>query len=234
VGDYLLGQPYLLPYATASASLPWYLLTIACLALGLTGLSAGERVAEFLRRRYLLSAVALAAGVTLMRFGLEKAAAPLWLARLFGVTWLAPVTGVFLLLQLEPGPRRLLRLLRELLLYALATRAVVLALYLAASLLRLGTHYDVTPLEQVRLAYVERHFEFAAGSPSQLAALVLLPQALWILYTLATGTCAALCAQALRALRAPVVSPPARPAPQDDAQGDESERRALGADPTRA
>ena len=219
VGDYLLGQPYVLPYMTASASLPWYLLTIACLALGLTGLASGERVAETLRRRYLLSAVGLAAAVALMRFGLEKAAAPPWLARAFGVTWLAPVTGVFLLLNLAPGPRRLRRLLRELLLYALASRAVVLAVYVLASALRLGTHYDITPLQHVRLAYVERRFEVAAGSLGQLAALVLLPQALWIVYTLVAGTSAALLALGLRALVTPVAALPARaerPAPQDD------------------
>jgi hypothetical protein len=220
VGDFLLGEPYVLAHTTASASLPWYVLTVACLLLALVGLAAGERAAEVLRRRALLSVVSLATAVALLRFALEKAAAPLALSRLFGVTWLAPVAGVFLLLDLAPGPRLWARFLHRLLAYALLTRAVVLALYTLASTLRLDSHYDITPLDRVHVALLERSFSFHSGSFGQFAALVLLPQALWIAYTLVAGSCAALLA---RALGAPWgdASSAARPrtesAPDDDA-----------------
>ncbi len=197
----VLGQPYLLPVTTASASLPFYLMTAACLMLGLTGLALGERAVETLRQRCVWSAIGLAAALALLRFGLERAATPLPLVRLVGVNWLAPVVGVLLFLNLEHGARGQLRtFVRGLAGYTLGSRAAVLALYVVCTTQGLGTHYDVSPLPHLHLALLDHTLYFERGSLEQFATVVLMPQTLWALYTLVAGSLAALLTRALLAL----------------------------------
>lgn len=222
VTEFLLGTPYVLTQTSASASLPYYLLTAVCLLLGLTGLALGERAAETLRRRYLATAVSVALAVALLRFGFEKAAAPPGLSWLFGVNWLAPVTGVFLFFNLRGVPQTWRRLAQALLAYALATRSLVVALYVTASWLRLGTHYDIVPVTRIRPLFATRAFEFTPGSAEQFLSLVLLPQlTLWVLYTLVAGLLGALVAHGLSGLLpgdVPTQRARVRPAPADDEQ----------------
>jgi hypothetical protein len=198
VTDFLLGTPYVLSQTSASASLPYYLLTAVCLLLGLTGLAAGEPAARTLRRHYLASAVAVTLAASLLRFGFEKAAAPPDLSRLFGVIWLAPITGGFLFLNLRGEAQAWRRLTRALLAYAFAARGLVVALYVVASGLGLGTHYDIVPVTRIQPAFSSRVFEFSPGSAQQFLGLVLLPQlTLWVLYTLVAGWLGALVARGL-------------------------------------
>ncbi len=216
----VLGRPYLLPATTASASLPFYVLTAACLVLGLTGLALGERAVLALRRRCVWSAIGLASALALLRFGLERAAAPQALARLVGVNWLAPVVGVLLYLNLPAGaPGRARAFARELALYALGSRAAIVALYVLATSQGLGTHYDVAAVDH--LSFPRLTLQLERGSSSQFALVVLVPQLLWALYTLVAGTLGALlahCALALHARPRPRArSGPPAPEPLDDA-----------------
>ncbi len=195
VSGFLLGAAFVHTRVSASASVPWYLLTAVCLLLGVAGLALGERAAESLRRRFFWSAVGLTCAVALLRFAFEKAAAPMALARLFGVVWLAPVVGAFLLRNLEPDDPRASRLTRALLAYALLTRGFVVGLYAVVSALRLGTHFDITPVTRARLPGSAGVIEFASGSALQFATFVLVPQmTLWVGYTLLAGWCGALLA----------------------------------------
>lgn len=204
IGDFLFGTPFVLTQASASASLPYYLLTALCLLLGLAGLAVGERAAEALRRHPLAAAIALTGAVALLRFGFEKAAAPPALSRLFGVTWLAPVTGAFLFLNLNGAPRVWRRLVHALLVYAVATRGLVVALYVAASGLRLGSHYDIVPLDRIGPFLGGRTIEFERGGVAQVLGLILLPQlTFWVLYTLVVGLLGALAVWGLRGLHTP-------------------------------
>src|SRR5204863_395553 len=76
VAVFLLGTPYVTERASASASLPYYVLTSVFLALGFAGLALGDREARAIGRRWMVTAVALAWLVTAARFLLEKAVAP--------------------------------------------------------------------------------------------------------------------------------------------------------------
>src|SRR5436190_968198 len=80
------------------------------------------------------------------RFWLEKVAAPPAWCYAVGVTWLAPVVGAFFAFNLRRERKGKAALLTVLLLYALAVRGAVAALMVAASTLRLGSHYDVSAL----------------------------------------------------------------------------------------
>lgn len=198
VTDFLLGSPPLLLSTAASASLPYYLLTAVCLFLGVTGLAVGERAAGLLRRHYLSSAVGVSIAVVLLRFGFEKAAAPPGLTRLFGLAWLAPIVGAFFYLNLRGTPRVFGAVTRHLAAYALATRTFVVVLYALASVLRLGSHFDVTPLVRINWPV---HAEFMSGSLDQFVQLVIVAQlTFWFLYTLAVGLVGALLAHLLAPL----------------------------------
>jgi len=72
----LVGPATLTATASASASLYYYVLTAMCLLLGFAGLAFGEPLARWLARHVLVSSVAVAWLVTLVRFLLEKSAAP--------------------------------------------------------------------------------------------------------------------------------------------------------------
>ena len=203
----LVGPATATAHTSASASLYYYVLTGVCLLLGFTGLIASDALARWLRPRPLLSSVAVAWLVTLVRALLEKSAAPTLLVAAVGVTWLAPVAGAYLAMALEPrrgGPGALVP---ELLRYAYLVRGLVALVGVTATRLATGTHYDVSPLTDVAVAFSERSWAFVPGSWPQLFWLTLLPQlVIWPAYTVIAG----MAGGALGFLLSPA---PARPAP---------------------
>jgi hypothetical protein len=144
LGSLLMGAPYVAERVSASASLPYYVVTGVLLALGFLGLALGDEVAIAVSRRPWLNAVVLSWAVTALRVVLEKAAAPEPWARLVGITWLAPVVGAYFAITLKREERGWKDLFVSLVAYAFAVRGAVAALMIVASGLHLGTHYDVS------------------------------------------------------------------------------------------
>ena len=197
--------PYVTGTASASASLYYYVMTAVCLLLGFAGLVAGDTLARFFARRFVLSAVAVALLVTVLRILLEKSAAPALLVQAVGITWMAPVAGAYIAVCLRSRERSPGALLRALALYAYSARGAVALVGVAATVLQLGTHYDVSPLTTVRTAFGEH--SFVAGSPRQILWLILLPQLLvWPLYTIAAGLLGAGLAGLVMAPRRPMTT----------------------------
>jgi len=187
----LVGPATLTARASASASLYYYVLTGFCLLLGFTGLIFSDPLARWLKPRPLLSSLAVAWLVTVARLLLEKSAAPSILVEAVGVTWLAPVAGVYLALQLRPeggGPTALLQVLLR---YAFLVRGFVALVGVVTTRLGAGTHYDVSPLTEVAVAFAGGTWVFAPGSWEQLFWLTLLPQlVIWPAFTVLAGIAA--------------------------------------------
>jgi hypothetical protein len=213
---FLVGAPYVTERASASASLPYYLLTGICLLLGVAGLGVGDELAQGLSRHWLATAVGLSVGITALRFLLEKAAAPSW-TQVVGVTGLAPLVGAYFAVCLRSEAKGMRSLLGALLVYAVSVRGAIAALMILATTLRLGSHYDISPLTIVRNPFTERLHYFEPGSLAQIVNVVLIPQLLvWPLYTLLTGLLAAwLISTVWGSPRLPSVPPPVRVAPAE-------------------
>jgi hypothetical protein len=187
----LVGPATLTARASASASLYYYVLTGACLLLGFTGLIFSDWLARWLRPRPLLSSVAVAWLVTVVRLLLEKSAAPALLVEAVGVTWLAPVAGAYLALALRAEGAGSGGLLRELLRYAFLVRGFVAVVGVVATRLAAGTHYDVSSLTEVAVAFGRGTWVFVPGSWEQLVWLTLLPQlVIWPAFTVLAGMAA--------------------------------------------
>ncbi len=185
----LVGPATLTARASASASLCYYVLTGICLLLGFAGLIFSDSLARWLRPRPLVSSAAIAWFVTGVRFLLEKSAAPAVLVEAAGVTWLAPVAGAYFAVALRPE-RGAVELVGTLLRYAFLVRGFVAAVGVAATRFAAGTHYDVSPLTEVGVAF-GGSWTFAAGSFEQLAWLTLFPQlVIWPAYTVLAGLAA--------------------------------------------
>jgi hypothetical protein len=123
-----------------------------------------------------------------MRFLLERSAAPALLTSVVGVTWMAPVAGAWFASCLRDGDRQPRSLLRPLLGYAYLVRGFVAAVAVGATTLRLGTHYDVSPLTRVTLELTGTVHTFESGSLGQIFWLTLVPQlVVWPLFTVAAG-----------------------------------------------
>jgi hypothetical protein len=206
----LVGTPYLVEQTAASASLPYYLLTGLCLLLGTAGLALGDDTARAMTRRWLSFAVGLSAAVTLLRFFMEKVAAPPSITQVFGITWLAPVVGAFFLAVLRAEGKGWGALAGRLYTYGLAARGFVTALYLAATWLHLGSHYDLSAVSEVRTPWgAILHLE--PGSLAQLSQLVFVPQlVVWPVYTIISGFMGAAILRILLSASAP-------PSPQSPA-----------------
>ena len=188
VSVFLLGTPQVMATASAASSLSYYVLTGVCLLLGCAGLAAGDGLARALGERWMATAVGLSLGVTALRFTLEKVAAPASWTQAVGVTWLAPVVGAFFALSLRPEGKGWRAVAAALLVYGLAVRGAVAALMVAASLLHLGTHYDVTPMVLVQMPITERLYGFEPGSLSQVMSVAVVPQLVfWTVYTVIAG-----------------------------------------------
>lgn len=184
----LLGQPYVTGHVSASASLPYYLVSAVCLLLGSLGLAVGDDLAALLRQRWFLTAVGVSVLVTALRFLLEKVAAPAAWTQAVGIVWLAPLVGAYFSLSLREEGQGTGALLRALVAYAFSIRGTVAALMLVATLLQLGSHYDLSPLVRVSIPWSRRVREFEAGSASQILNLGIVPQlVVWTCYTVVAG-----------------------------------------------
>jgi len=191
-GGFLIGSAYVTGKASASASLPYYVLTGLCLLLGTAGLALPDTAALSLRRHWLATAIGLSIGVTVVRLMLERAAAPPRLAWAFGVTALAPVAGAYFARCLRadrPAGFGWGALLRALAVYGLAVRGWVALLYTAATLAHFGsTHYDVSIVSGAHNPITGDWSVFQPASLHQVVALVALPQLLfWPVYTVIAG-----------------------------------------------
>ena len=185
---FLLGTPYVTQQASASASLPYYTLTAVCLLLGTLGLAIPDGAAKALRRHWMATAILVSIGVTLLRFALEKVAAPYSWIYPVGVVWLVPVVAVYFALCLRASARGFGSLLASLLVYALAVRGFVVVLLVIATHFRLGSHYDVSPVLHVRFEPLVAARTFEPGSLAQVIQLGLIPQLVfWPLLTLVWG-----------------------------------------------
>jgi hypothetical protein len=188
-GAFLIGTPYVTGTVSASASLPYYVMTGLCLLLGTIGLALPESSVAHWRKHWLLVAIALSLATSALRFVLELAAAPpawTWAA---GVTQLAPLIGAFFALSVraERGSWRLIA--GSLLAYGLAARGGIAVLYVLATSLHLGSHYDLSATEiAVKNPLTGTAHHFAAGSFAQLVNLAIVPQLVfWPVYTLLAG-----------------------------------------------
>jgi hypothetical protein len=214
---FLVGPPYVTERASASASLPYYVLTAICLLLGVAGLGVGDELAQGLSRHWLATAVGLSVGITVLRFLLEKAAAPSSWTQVMGVTALAPVVGAYFAVCLRSEAKGFRALLGPLLVYAVSVRGAIATLMIMATTGRLGSHYDISPLTIVRNPFTERFYAFEPGSLTQIVNVVMIPQLLiWPLYTLLTGLLGAwLISMVWGSPRLPSVPPPVRVAPAE-------------------
>lgn len=199
---FLLGPPQVTALASASASLPYYVLTALCLLLGGLGIVTSHAAAPLLARHFVAWATALSLLVIAVRLLLEKAAAPAAWSHLFGVTWLAPVVGGFFYLRLRTEGGGIARLAGWLLAYGLVVRGAIAATYLVATRYRLGSHYDVSSLTRV-MAPWGAAYTFEPGSFSQVWSIAIVPQLLvWPIFTVVSGLLgAAMVAAVLRAAR---------------------------------
>jgi hypothetical protein len=196
VGVFLMGTPYVTEKVSASASLPYYLLSGVCLVLGFAGLVAGEALVTEAFRHPLAVAVAFSWLVTGLRFVLEKAAAPDPWTQLVGITWLAPVIGAYFVLRPRGEGKRLSALVRDLVVYALAARGMVAVLMVVASTRHLGTHYDVSALTEV--GFLGQTYRFEPGSARQILFITAVSQVVfWPVYTLLSGLLGAALARML-------------------------------------
>jgi hypothetical protein len=184
---FLMGPSYVTEQATASASLPYYVMTGICLLLGTLGLAVGEELAPTLGRRWMMAAVVLSLSVTALRFSLEKVAAPEFLVSVMGVVWLPPVVGAFFAQNLRSEGRGFRSLVSALFGYAIIVRGSVAVLMLLASFLRLGSHYDVSSILEVQTPF-HTWVRFVPGSLRQVLELGVLPQLFfWTTFTVVTG-----------------------------------------------
>jgi hypothetical protein len=207
---FLIGTPYMTEQAAASASLPYYVLTGICLLVGTSGLAIGDELARTLARRWMLVAVGLSVAVTLVRFFLEKVAAPSQITQLFGVTWLTPVVGAYFFAMLQAEGEGWRALATRLYVYGLAVRSFVTALYVTATVLHLGSHYDLSSVWMV-VAPWSKVYHYQPGSFDQILNLVVIPQVLvWPVYTVVTGFLGAALFRVLQSARPNPQSPSMR------------------------
>ncbi len=199
---FLVGPPQVTGLASASASLPYYVLTALCLLLGTLGVVASDAAAQLISRRFLTWAVAVSLLIVVVRFLLEKAAAPADWARVFGVFWLPPVVGAWFYARGRAEGAGVGRLAAWLLAYAMLVRGFIAAVYVVATRFRLGSHFDLSSVTWAEGPF-GKVYHFEPGSFSQLMSLALVPQlVVWPLFTVIAGLIgAAMLAVVLRAAR---------------------------------
>jgi hypothetical protein len=185
-GQLLLGGAYVTGHASASASLRYYVATAVCLLLGTAGLAVSDEMAGRLRRHWVRTAIGLSLVITALRFALEKVAAPMSWTHPVGITWLAPVVGAVFLRNVRDEGKGFRALLGALIAYALASRAAVALLMVVASVLRLGSHYDLSRVTKVW--FWGAPHTFVPGSLQPVLYLGVLPQlTFWVAYTVVAG-----------------------------------------------
>jgi hypothetical protein len=186
--EFLLSGRYVTGHVSASASLPYYVITGVCLLLGTAGLVVPDHQARRLDGHWFAAAVLLSYGVTALRIALEKVAAPLSWTNAIGVTWLGPIVGAYFLMHLRERGRGVGALALRLLAYAVAVRAAVTLLMVAATTLHLGSHYDLSGFTRVRVPVTGTIYHFQPGSWEQIAFLGAIPQlTVYVAHTVLTG-----------------------------------------------
>jgi hypothetical protein len=186
--EFLLSGRYVTGHVSASASLPYYVITSVCLLLGTAGLVVPDHQARRLDGHWFAGAVLLAYAVTALRFALEKVAAPTSWTTAIGVTWLGPVVGAYFLMHLRERGQDLGVLAARLLAYAVLVRSAVTLLMVVATRFRLGSHYDLSGFTQVRMPITGTIYHFEPGSWEQLAFLGAVPQlTFYVGHTVVTG-----------------------------------------------
>jgi hypothetical protein len=186
--QFLLSGRYVTGHASASASLPYYVITGVCLLLGTAGLVVPDHQARRLDARWFAAAVLFSYGVTALRFALEKVAAPASWTNAIGVTWLGPIVGAYFLMHLRERGQGLGALARRLLAYAVLVRSAVTLLMVVATTYRLGSHYDLSGLTRVRMPITGTFYHFEPGSWGQIAFLGAVPQlTFYVAHTVVTG-----------------------------------------------
>ncbi len=194
----LLGTSYRTAIESAQASYSYYVLTAACLLLGFAALAVGELLAGWLAAHPVLSCAAVAWLLTLVRFLLEKSAAPTLLAEAIGVTWMIPIAGAYLAVTLPPGDAGWRSLVRRLAAYAFLVRGAIALGSVLATRRGLGTHYDVSSLTALSIGSAGHLYTFAPAGWSQILWLTLLPQLVaWPVVTVLLGLLAGIGAQRL-------------------------------------
>jgi hypothetical protein len=142
---------------------------------------------------------------TVVRFALEKAAAPREWIWAVGVTWLAPLVGAFLALRFREEGRGLRALAVALLVYGLAARGFVALTYVVATLGHFGSHYDLSAAwVELRDPLTGTARMFDPGSVAQMLVVVAVPQVVvWPIYTLVAGLVGAAAVALVTAARRP-------------------------------
>jgi hypothetical protein len=187
-GAFIIGSRYVTGKAQASASLPYYVMTGACLLLGTAGLAVPNPTARRLAEHWLATAIGLSLLVSLVRYLLELAAAPEVWTWIVGLWALPPVVGAFFLWSLGAVPRQWRSVSLALLQYAVVVRTWVAALYITATVFHLGSHYDLSSVVSLRNPFSGSVTLLAPGSLRHLLNLAILPQMVfWPVYTLLTG-----------------------------------------------
>lgn len=220
--EFLLSGRYVTGHVSASASLPYYVITGVCLLLGTAGLVVPDHQARRLDRHWFAGAVLLSYAVTALRFSLEKVAAPTSWTNAMGVTWLGPVVGAYFLMHLRERGQGVGALAVRLLAYAVLVRSAVTLLMVVATTYRLGSHYDLSGFTAVRVPIIGARYHFRPGSWEQIAFLGAIPQlTVYVAFTVVTGLIGAWLFARATAVRgqpdAPVLRPPIElePASQD-------------------
>ncbi len=184
----VMGPAYVTAHASASASLPYYVMTAVCLLLGTAGLATSDATARRLADRWMATAIVFSLLVTATRFALDKAAAPPSWTWPMGIAWLPPIVGAFFALNARKEGRGLRSVAWSLLVYGFAVRGAVAALNVVATTLRLGSHYDISALDYIKNPITDEWHRFASGSLAQLFFLSFVPQlVIWPVYTVGIG-----------------------------------------------
>lgn len=156
--------------------------------MGTAALAVNEAGARWLGRNWTGVAIGYSLAVSGLRFMLERAAAPQTLSYAVGITWLAPLIGIYFAMNIRREGGGAFRLLRSLAIYGLATRAAVAALVVLATRLELGSHYDISALTRVRSFLSGREYVFESASWRQIVELAVVPQILvWPIFTVLVG-----------------------------------------------
>jgi hypothetical protein len=200
----MLSGRYVTGHVSASASLPYYVITAMCLLLGTAGLVTPDAAARRLDAHWMANALGLSFLITALRFTLEKVAAPNHWTNAVGITWLGPVVGAYFWMHLKESGRGVGALAAHLLGYALIVRAGVLALMIAATTRHFGSHYDLSGFTRVSVPLTGAIRRFEPGSWEQIAFLGALPQlTFYVAQTVVTGLIGAALFSVAGSLRRP-------------------------------
>ena len=138
----------------------------------------------------LTAPIVVATSIAILRFGVDRAAAPEAIAHAFGVTWLVPVLGAYVAMRVATGVSS--SCTRDLVILAFASRIPALALNAITTFFDLGSHYSLVRVARIAIPFARDPLVFEPRSLSQFFALSALPQlVVWPIITFAVaGVCA--------------------------------------------